>query len=132
MGSRTRLAIVICAGVAIVAAALVAPQTTADQAVSITKAHGSFPGNWKVKSVTLSFDGKRPRLSLGATPECWGFGLPIGGGWCLPYPTWRVYMVGPAEAGSCQEALTYVDARRARVLEAASESGSCGTMPPLA
>ena len=113
------------------------PLTTADQATSVALSYqvGPAPNAWRAVSRSLSFDGNRPRLGNLAPanePRCFGFGLPLGSSFCLPYPMWKVHLVGPVAAPDCNESLVYVDARRARVVLLMQETGRCGAFPPSA
>jgi hypothetical protein len=97
------------------------PLINGDQASSIAldKEAGPDHSHWTVAPPTLDYSGTRPQVGNdpGASPQpkCWGMELPIGDGFCLPYPVWRVHLIKDLGAGQCDYSRSYVDARRARV-----------------
>lgn len=90
---------------------------------------------WRADSATLGNNGTRPPHGnlpgTSALPKCWGASLPVGDGYCLPYPVWRVHLVGPVVNGDCSDWLVFVDARKVRVAVTQGQTGTCGTMIPL-
>ena len=111
-------AVLVVAGIALAVWAQAQPLIDSSKASSIAldfQAQGD--SGWRVDSTTLDNSGKPPphgnQPPFSALPKCWGASLPVGDGYCLPYPYWRVHLVGPPPLGDCL--LAFVDARTARM-----------------
>ena len=134
MRVRTRvvlLVVIVVAGIALAVWTQVRPLIDAGQASSIALDIQAGPDHtgWRVDSATLDYNGNRPRVNLPGfrdSPKCWGASLPVGDGYCLPYPVWHVHLVGTVPAGQCSDVIDFVDARKARVAVSLGGSGSCG------
>lgn len=131
---RTRvgivLVIVVVAVIALVAVAEERPLIDADGAYSLALDQQAGPDHtgWKADSATLGYNGVRLRGNtpgFSELPKCWGTMLPLGDGYCLPYPIWQVRVIGPTVDGQCSTSQVYVDARKRRVLELFGGSEPC-------
>jgi len=113
-----------------------APLVTAGRAASVALEFQAGPtaSGWKADWERLVFEGRAPQSRLVSPPEpgpdCLGPAIPAIG-YCVPYPIWKVHLVGPRSGSDCSESLVSVDGRAARVDYAESESGPCGSVPPL-
>jgi len=119
----------------------VVPLVTADQAASaaLNFQAGPSPSGWKADWERLVFESEIPQsrvLAPGGTrspapgSDCRGPAIPVIG-YCIPYPIWKVHLAGPRSGSDCTDSLVSVDGRAARVDYAESQSGPCGSFPPL-
>jgi hypothetical protein len=77
-------------------------------------------------SAVLDYNGNEPRGNLPGfrdLPKCWGTMVPIGDGYCLPYPVWHIHLVGPPTDGGPDAIVVFVDARKSRVAMYFTEPG---------
>jgi hypothetical protein len=102
--------------------------------IAINLVAGPDTSGWRADSATLDNSGIRsPRGNLAGfatQPKCWGTTLPIGDGYCLPYPVWRVHLIHQMSDGQCDYSLDVVDARRSVVaISLVTGPDPCGPFP---
>jgi hypothetical protein len=107
------------AGIAFAVYAQFRPVIDAGQAASIAVKFLAVTNGrvWTPDSETLSFNGNRPpyQSQPELVPKCWGFMVPVGDGYCLPYPIWRVHLIGLSPDGQCDAIDVVVDGRTGKV-----------------
>jgi hypothetical protein len=123
------------AGIGVAIWAQAQPVIDADQASSLALDQQAGPthADWRADSETLDYSGNRPppgNLPGAPKEKCWGAMLPMGDGYCLPYPMWRVHLVGPVVGGQCSDRVVYVDGRKARAVLSRGHGGPCSTFTP--
>jgi hypothetical protein len=89
-------------------------------AIAVEMLAGPDHTGWKADSAIVDYNGVRLRGNLPGfrdLPKCWGTTLPFGDGYCLPYPIWKVRVIGPSVNRQCSNSQVYVDGRKGRALE---------------
>jgi hypothetical protein len=120
--------VLVVGGIVLTSWAQTRPLIDAGQATSLAldKQAGPDHTGWTATSTTLDYSGDEPRSNLPGfrdLPKCWGTMVPVGGGYCLPYPMWHVHLVSPAAGGQSNATVVFVDARKSRVAMSFSEPG---------